>query len=373
MKFIINILFTIYYLLLITAILGLSSCYLIRIGWYHKTTMKDYKIFPYKKINTAKPSFRFYEGRAVSLGKFKLPSELIQYNNYDNLLSKTKTLSFLIIRNDSILFENYFSGNNDTAIFPSYSVAKSFVSALLGIAIDEGYIKDIKQPVTDYLEGLKDKNFSKVTIEDLLNMKTGIKFNENYSSPFSDVAKYYFGPNLKKYIRHLKVKDEPGKDYDYVSVSALLLSLVVEKATGQKINDYLQEKIWKPLGMEFNSTWSVDSKKNQVIKAFCCLNARTRDFAKFGRLYLNNGNWNGNQIISKTWIKKSLTYYSDSGANFIYNFQWRVGNLGDYFAKGAKGQYIYVYPSKKIIIVRTGDEYGIERWENVFRKISEQL
>lgn len=359
-------------------VLSFSSCYLVRIAWWHKTTMKDYKIFSYKEIKTAQPAFKFYEGKSINLSNLNFPAELKMYNDLNNLFIKTKTLSFLIIKNDSILYEKYFSGNDDSTIYPSFSVSKSFVSALIGITVDDGLIKSVNQPITDYLKDLKDKKFKEVTIEDLLNMKTGIKFNESYYNPFSDVAKYYFGTNLKRYLRHLKVKEEPGKKYDYVSVSSLLLSLIIEKATGMKISDYLQEKIWKPLGMEFYSTWSTDSKKHEVIKAFCCLNARTRDFAKFGRLYLNNGNWNGKQIISEKWVKKSVTYAQLRTPNsklptFYYNYQWRVGNKGDYFAKGAKGQFIYVYPAKKIIIVRTGDDYGIENWENVFRYISEQL
>ncbi len=353
--------------------LVLPSCYLLRIIKWQGTDMHDYKKFQYNKIENDRIVFRFNEGRHIKSSDIKLPQAFNKFRDFEELINKTKTLSFLIVKNDSVIFEKYYSGTNDSSVYPSFSVSKSFVSALIGIAIDEGYIKSVDQPITVYLSELKDKNFNKVTIEHLLNMKTGIAFSENYSNPFSDIAKYYYGTNLKGYIRNLRVKEEPGKKYDYVSVSTLLLTRIIEKATGRKISEYLQEKIWKPLGMEFDATWSIDSKKHEVVKAFCCLNARTRDYAKFGRLYLNDGIWNGKQIISKKWVNKSIIYSPDSASAFYYNYQWRVGNKGDYFAKGAKGQFIYVYPSKKIVIVRTGEDYGIDNWQEVFRNICEQL
>ena len=145
----------------------------------------------------------------------------------------------------------------------------------------------------------------------------------------------------------MKIAKEPGKYYDYVSVSSQLLCLIVERATHKNIDEFLQEKIWIPLGMEYDASWSVDSRRHQTVKAFCCLNAHSEDYAKFGRLYLEKGKWNGRQIISEYWINKSLSYAKDSTQNFYYQYQWRVGNKGDFFAKGAMGQFIYVNPNKK--------------------------
>ena len=359
-------------LLFLIIILSFSSCYLIHIARWGGADMNGYNKFQNKQIHTSNIPYKFYLGKSIESSDINIPTDLKKYKDFNDLLDKTKTLSFIIIRNDSILYERYFDSDAAT-FYPSFSVSKSFVSALVGIAIDEGYIKSVHQPITDYLTDLNGEGFKKITIEDLLNMKTGIKFSENYSSPFAEVVKYYYGPDLKRYLKHLKIKEEPGKKYDYVSVSSLLLSMIIEKATGKKITDYLEEKIWKPLGMEFDASWSIDSKQHKTIKAFCCLNARARDFAKFGRLYLNNGKWNGNQIISENWIKNSLSYSKDSTANFYYNYQWRVGNEGDFFAKGALGQFIYVYPSKNIIIVRTANEYGIDNWQDIFRYISKKL
>jgi len=335
--------------------------------------MNDYKKFSnnyiYKDSNYV---FQFYKNNKNISLEYSLPGYLSnnKYKTIEKLIDKTGTLSFLIIRNDTIIYEKYYSDKTQEQIFPSFSVSKSYISSLIGIAIDEGYIKSVNQTISDYLTEFKDKNIGQITIENLLNMKTGLSFNENYSNPFGDIAKYYYGKNLKKFIKHLKVKEVQGKKYEYVSVSTIILSLILEKATGVKTDEYLQNKLWKPLGMEYDASWSVDSKKHNVVKAFCCLNARTIDYAKLGRLYLNKGKWNGKQIISEQWINKSIEYSKDSTSSFYYNYQWRVGYKGDFFAKGALGQFIYVYPAKNIIIVRNANEYGIDNWQDIFRFVS---
>jgi CubicO group peptidase (beta-lactamase class C family) len=361
-----------YYLLLLIALTA-SSCHVARFVIYNKAGMSDYKKFPSMEIKTTKPVFKFAEllpPKNISLPQNITKLEFIDFNDF---LLKTKTLSFLVIKNDSIYFERYYSDNTEESIFTSFSASKSFVSALIGIAIAEGYIKDVNEPVTNYLTYFKDSRFKEITIEHLLNMKSGIDFKEQYLNPFGDVAKYYYGTHLQKYLRQLKIKEKPGVRYEYLSVNSLLLSEILEKATGVKISDYLQEKIWKPIGMEWDASWSIDSKKGQTIKSFCCINAHTRDYAKFGRLYLNKGKWNNKQIIPEEWIKKSTEFCKDSTSQFYYNYQWRVCNKGDFFAKGVMGQFIYVYPAKNVIIVRNGSEYGIENWLDVFRQIADSI
>ena len=169
---------------------SLSSCYLIRTAWWQSADMQDYKKFTYKKIQKPQQSFSFIQGRYINTSTINISKEVSGFKNFDDLLIKTNTLSFLIIKNDSILLEKYFPFKDETILYPSFSVSKSFISALVGIAIDEGYIKNTDQPITDFLPELIDKRFQKITLEHLLNMKTGIKFNENYASPFSDVVKF---------------------------------------------------------------------------------------------------------------------------------------------------------------------------------------
>ncbi len=354
----------------------LTSCHVARFFYYNFADMKDYKKFPSQAVSKAENTFHFFRSSANK--DLDIPSGLNEkhFRTFEQMLDKEKTLSFLIIRNDSVVYENYFHNYDSTSIVPSFSMAKSFVSALIGIAIEEKKIKSVHQPITDFIPELKkNQGFDKITLEHLLNMRSGIDFNEGYSSPFADMAKYYYGLNLKKYILSLKVKKDPDLEYDYISVNTLLLSLALEKATGMSVTAYLEEKIWKPLEMEYPASWSIDSHKDQTIKAFCCINARTHDYAHFGRLYLNNGNWNGKQIIPVEWISRSLSIVNDSrdSQNYPYSYHWRVTVNGAFFAKGVLGQYIFVDPKKHLIIVRSGRGNGDVNWPHFFELLEQQL
>jgi len=338
--------------------------------------MRDYKKFPSQKIDKPLKPFLFKESFRKLDPNIPKGFNKKNYRTLEQFLEKEKTLSFLIIRNDSVIYENYFYHHDSASILPSFSVAKSFVSALIGIAISESSIKSVHQPITDFIPELKNNpGFGKITLEHLLNMRSGIEFNEGYDNPFADMPKYYYGLNLKKYILKLKVKSAPDLQYEYLSVNSLLLGIAIERATGKTLSAYLEEKIWKPLGMEYQASWSVDSRKNQTVKAFCCINARTRDYARFGRLYLNNGNWNGTQIVPKNWVKQSLSIVNDSrdSQGYNYTYQWRITKNAEFFAKGLLGQYIFVNPRKKIIIVRTGNGNADTNWPYFFESLMQQL
>ncbi|GAB4209621.1 MAG: hypothetical protein Fur0023_21930 [Bacteroidia bacterium] len=170
----------------------------------------------------------------------------------------------------------------------------------------------------------------------------------------------------------MQLKQEPGKQFEYVSGNTQILGLVLERALKNKtITQYLQEKIWTPLGMEFEATWSIDNKKNGIEKTFCCLNACARDFAKIGRLYLNKGQWNGQQIVSANWIKESTKPDTTEGSVNYYQYQWWLPTPGkDFLAEGFLGQYIYVNPSKQLIVVRLGKKEGKVNWWAVFREMA---
>jgi len=347
-----------------------------RYFYWNLADLDDYKKFPSLSIEKGSRSFTFFNlNNNIS---FRIPDKYNptnKYKTFDRFLEKKKTVAFLIIRNDSLIFENYFAGYDEASIIPSFSTSKSFVSALVGIAIDEGYIESTKQSITFYLKELERPEFDKITIEDLLNMRSGIKFNEEYYSPFADMAKYYYGTDIESYITKLAVEEPPDIHYNYISVNTLLLSLIVERATNTKLNEYCQQKLWKPLEMEFDASWSIDSEENQTIKSFCCINARARDFAKFGRLYLNNGNWNGTQVVPEKWVKTSRSIINDSkdSQGYPYTYQWRVLENGCFFAKGVLGQYIFVNPVKKLIFVRMGKKYADVNWADLFLELSKQL
>ncbi len=336
---------------------------------YNFADVKDYKKFPNREIqNKSNTIFNFpRSNKNIDLNPIK--------NNFDEYLTENKTVAFLVIQNDTIKYEKYYNKYNETSIVPSFSMAKSFTSILIGCAIDDKLITSIKEPITNYIPELKKNNFQKVTIEHLLQMTSGLDFNESYLNPFGHAASFYYGRNLRKEISKLKLENEPGEVAEYVSGNTQLLGLVLERALEDKtISKYFEEKIWTPLQMEYNASWSIDKKKNGLEKTFCCVNARARDFAKIGRLYLNKGNWNGNQIVSQKWVESSTKRDTLYGSVVGYQYQWWIPNeKGDFVAVGILGQYIYVCPSKDLITVRLGKKNGNDNWLETFDKIKNEL
>jgi CubicO group peptidase (beta-lactamase class C family) len=357
-------------LIILVTVFNLTSCKFARFVIYNFADIKDYKKFPKRELKTNDNKFYFETAKNQEISK-KISFDK-EFSSFEEYLEKNKTVAFLIIRNDTIQYENYFKGYDETSIVASFSMAKSVLSILVGCAINDGLIKSVDEPVTNYIPELKENGFDKVTIEHLLQMTSGLDFNESYYNPFGDAATYYYGRNLRKSISKAKLKREPGTSFEYVSGSPQILGLVLEKALKDKtITEYLQEKIWSQIGMEYNASWSIDKKKNGLEKTFCCINARTRDFAKIGRLYLNNGNWNGKQIVPETWVKQSTRVDTENGSASYYQYQWWLPTLsGDYMAKGILGQFIYVNPDKNLIIVRLGKSYGDTNWSGLFVRIA---
>ncbi|MDO9187658.1 MAG: serine hydrolase [Bacteroidia bacterium] len=347
-----------------------TSCKLGRFVVYNFADIKDYKKFPSRTLTSNEAKFKF---NSTSKGKY--PDTLKLGNKsvaFDKVLEDNKTVAFLIIKNDTIQYEKYFKGYNQESIIPSFSMAKSVTSILIGCAIDEGLIKSIDEPIINYIPELKKNGFEKVTIKHLLQMTSALKFSESYINPFGEAASFYYGRNLKHEISKLKLKGTPGEKTEYVSGNTQLLGLVLERALkGKTITEYFQEKLWTPLEMEYDGSWSIDKKKNGTEKTFCCINARARDFAKIGRLYLNKGNWNGKQIVSKKWVEESTKVDSTEGSVDEYQYQWWLpSNDGDFMAEGILGQFIYVNPSKNIVIVRMGKNYGKINWSDLFSLLS---
>lgn len=349
---------------------SLSSCKMGRFFYYNFADIKDYKIFPSRSIENDSTVFQFpYAAKEKVPRTISLGDEIYPFLNY---LEKNKTVAFLVIQNDSIQYENYWYNYEESSIVPTFSVAKSVTSILIGCAIDDGLIQSVEEPVTNYIPELKPNGFDEVTIEHLLQMTSGLDFNEGYFNPFSEVATFYYGTNLRKSIPKLKLKRSPGEEFKYMSGNSQLLGLVLERALGDRtVSDYLEEKLWRPLGMEFDASWSLD-RKDGLEKTFCCLNMRARDYAKIGRLYLNKGNWNGKQIISEEWVARSTVVDSTQGSSKEYQYQWWLpSEEGDFMAQGILGQYIYVNPQKDLIVVRLGKKTGKADWWKIFSKMSE--
>ena len=350
---------------------SLNSCKLSRFVYYNFADINDHKIFPNRSISTDSTVFIF---PIAEKGKFPKTINIKEKKiGFDNFLEQNETVAFLIIKNDTLQYEKYFSDYNKASIVPSFSMAKSVTSILIGQAIDDGLIKSVDEPVTNYIPELKEEGFDKVTIEHLLQMTSGLDFNESYTNPFGDAATFYYGTNLRKAISKMELDEKSGQEFEYESGNTQLLGLILERALKDRsISDYLEEKIWQPLGMEYNASWSLDREENGLEKTFCCINARARDYAKLGRLYLNHGNWNNKQIISEEWVKKSTAVDTTKGSAWFYQYHWWLPTQnGDFMAQGILGQYIYVNPKKNLIIVRLGKKEGEVDWGQMFVEISE--
>jgi len=217
------------------------------------------------------------------------------------------TIAYVIIKNDSVWFENYYDGFDENSKSNSFSMAKSYVSGLLGKAIMEGYIKSLDQPVCDFLPAFCDDKAAKMTVGDLSSMASGTNWEEAYYSPLSITTRAYFDDDLAKVMNGLEVVDVPGKTYKYASGDTQMLAMVIEKATGKKLYKYLEESFWKPLGSENDVLWQVDSEDHDLVKAYCCLASNAKDFARFGKLYKDYGKWNGQRLLDSAFVAKSLT------------------------------------------------------------------
>lgn len=364
-------------------IICLGSCKILNPVIHNIPKEKNAAQFPKRIITKGDSAFYFIERNEKNLvtQNIKVDEKVLDPNGVglDAFTKLHRTLSFMIIRNDSILYENYAPNIADSTTVSSFSVAKSFVSTLVGMAIEAGDIKSCQQSVTDFIPELTDKGFAAITIAHLLKHTSGIRFSKQSFNPSSDNAQFYYGKDLRARMLNMEIAELPGLHFNYQSENYQLLGLIIERATHKTLSAYLQEKLWLPLGMEHDAFWSLDNNTATGIeKAFCCLNASTRDYAKLGRLYLNNGNWNGKQLISEKWIYEATHPDSTCGGKFNFQYNWITGpeKYGSYYATGLYGQYIYLYPQKNIIIVRFGKEdmkYNPAYWKTVFLQIIDQL
>lgn len=346
---------------LIAILLLFSSCgHFSKLSKLGLPEADDYRLFASRKIETGNETFHFCKpDHDLNLGvTIEVDSRRIDASDQtlDLFLKDHKTLSFLIIRNDTILYQYYNESKTDSSIVSSFSVAKAFISGLVGIAISEGKIPGTSASIVSYFPELMDQGFESVTIDHLLDQTSGIHYKESKNHVGGN-QELYWGKDLSRDIFNIRPVFTPGERFEYSNINTQLLGMILERASGMSISKYLQEKIWKPLGMEYPATWSLSNGGNNGIeKAFCCLNARTTDFAKFGRLYLNHGNWNGKQIIPESWINQSLHASKKNGQRLTYHYNWGIGpkKYGSFYAIGLYGQFIYMYPEKNVIIVRFG-------------------
>src|SRR5918992_2003786 len=293
--------------------LAAADFYLTRAIFWGESDYKDLKKFPARTIHNAPPTFRFdklpadnpYASQIEAIARDSADGSLEDY------LEASGTTAFLVIHDDKLLYERYFNGYDETSVNTSFSMAKSFASALVGIAINEGRIKSVDEPITNYIPDLleKDERFKSVTIRHLLTMSSGIKYEEGGFLPWSEEAddtKTYYATNLRELaLKNCRIEGKPSEYFEYNNYNPLLVGMILERSTGMSVSRFMEEELWKPMGMEADGSWSLDSTKSGFEKMESGVNARARDFARFGMLFAKEGNWRGKQLISREWVGES--------------------------------------------------------------------
>lgn len=289
------------------------------IHWY--PDISDTYLFHSHTVNKADSCWEWEKAKDYNL--YRMTEEENAY------LDKYGTVSFLVIQNDSILYEEYRDGWTPETLSNIFSATKSIVGLLIGIAHDEGYIESLDDKVSKYLPEFKEDDRDKITIRDLLTMSSGLNWDEAYTALFSKTTEAYYGDNIRGLVMGLEAVEEPGKQFSYKSGDTQLLSFVLESALSGKwkkdtvnggataeggstnnpamtISDYAQQKLWQPMGACNDALWNLD-KKNGDEKSYCCFNTTARDVARFARLMLHDGNWNGRQLVSEAYMKEATS------------------------------------------------------------------
>lgn len=383
---------------MIVLILGMAVLiyppeYVYRVLVWQESDAFDWQKFPAHPLGAAPAPYHF---DVVSDPRVeRLFEQLSGAEDWSRFLEETGSQAFIVIQDDTVLYENYFNNTQRDSIVTSFSVAKSFVSALIGIAIHEGHIKSVDDPITTYIPELaeRDPRFHQITVRHLLLMASGLEYQEmrplllNGDDPLTT----YFPDQRKIALENTHIIDPPGLYFHYNKYHPQLLGIILERTTGMPVTTYLQTRIWDPLGMEFGGSWSTDSRASDFEKMETGVNARAIDFAKFGVLYLHGGLWEGKEVIPGAWVEESTRpllpendpdYYHPRmmampGQGY-YKYMWWGMTRGrdgyDFTAEGDKGQFIYVAPHKRLVVIRHGTGYGIpsEEWLRLFYEFASQ-
>ncbi|OKL42189.1 serine hydrolase domain-containing protein [Pontibacter flavimaris] len=332
--------------------------YVYRALVYNFADIDDNTIFEQREI--AAPAAGQPWPLAEKYNRVEQPSELKQ------LHKELESVAFLVVKDDSILYEQYWDDYSGESLSNSFSMAKSIVSMLVGVAIKEGKIKSVEQPVGDFLPDFRKGDKARITIKHLLWMSSGLNWEESYVNPLSMTTEAYYGSDLEKLIKRLDVEEAPGQRWSYKSGDTQVLAFVLQQATGKSLSAYAEEKLWKPLGAAWDAEWSVDQPAG-IEKAYCCFFSNARDFARLGRLYLQNGIWNGDTIVPPAYVKASLTPNGLTNASTgkkvdFYGYQWwlmpHYKGQNIFYARGILGQYLIMIPEKNVVIVRLGKQRG---------------
>ncbi len=331
------------------------------IVWMEADT-DDYKRFPSRPIEAGARPDRF---QAAPLD---LDREQVAGHELIELLSASETTGFVVISDDEVVYERYLNGDSRDSIQTSFSVAKSFASALVGIALAEGAIAGVDDPITRYLPELleRDARFSQITVQNLLTMTSGLRYEES-GLPWGDDAETYYATDLRDLaLSDTEVVEAPGGRWHYNNYNPLLTGMILERATGVPVAEYMERRLWRPIGAEFDASWSLDSEDSGFEKMESGINARAIDFARLGVLYMHRGRWQGRRVVPRSWVAKS-TAPAPAAPN--YGYGWWLEPHGAFLARGNLGQFVYVDSRSEVVIARFGDGDGDVDWPALFPEL----
>lgn len=332
-----------------------NAVYITYLKGHKSSYIHDYVYFPSKTVS---PGEHQKWPNSQNYNQAPLPKFIEKIN------TELETTALLVIKNDSIIFEQYWDGYHKDSASNSFSMAKSWVSTLIGVALKEGEIRSVDEKVCNFLPNFCEGKNADLSIKNLLTMSAGLNWEEDYYNPIGQTAEAYYGNNLSDLMNSLTVIEVPGKTFKYHSSCTQLLTFILEAATEKTISEYSSEKLWAPMGAKQPALWSTDVDGGNE-KGFCCLNSNARDFARLGKLYLNQGNWNGVQLLDSNYVKAAtspanlLNEKGEKNTNYGFQF-WLAERNGFsiYYARGLWGQYMICIPEKNIILVRLGRMWG---------------
>jgi CubicO group peptidase (beta-lactamase class C family) len=371
----------------LSALTGRSQ--LARAVVFGQPDVHDYTRFPARALPTARPVYRFrvQEGAGIPFSTVRIRQDgALVDRDLDSFLDETKTAAFLVVKGRTLLYERYFHGYARDSTVTSFSIAKAFVSALVGIAVRDGYIGSVDDPVTRYVPelGKRDPRFARITLRNLLSMTSGLRNEDNTwpwqgsSWPYDDATTAYYSPDLRRVaLEDTEIVARPNERFDFNGFNTLLLGLVLERTTGRSVSAFLDSTLWKPLGMEADGSWSLDSDADRFEKMESGINGRAIDFAKFGALYLNDGRWRGRSLVPEAWVRGSTDIDRSTDRAWSYEYGWWTypGERGrnEFAALGNKGAVIYVAPARGVVLVRFGIEYGYDAWPELMSAMARRF
>ncbi len=377
--------FSAFLILCIVTMSMYSPAFLGRVLTHWDSDVADYRIFPERTIEKSEQPYTYPKNINSSLGE-----KIVNYSNRQKTLNEfiesTDTTSFLIVKNDRIVFEKYANGYDERSVNTSFSMAKSVVSLLIGKALEDGYINSVKQPISDYINEFKGQAIGKTTIEELLLMKSDIVYDEHKFLWFGDDSLTYWHDDLRELaLSHTNLTDKYNGKFHYNNYHPLLLGIILERSTGMSVSEYFERTIWRKIGAEHNASWSLDGDKSGFEKMESGINFRAVDFIKIGSMVLHQGFWNGTQIISGEWIDLSTLCelplepdeYAGSffeGKNIGYKYMWYCTPSAqggcDIIAWGKSDQILYISPANNSVVLRTGKtDGGVSDWLETIKRI----